>query len=57
MTPLNLSMKSFGYPGAKSFEVSQYLVKHGADMTGEERQFFADMEEMFPEMFAHVNAH
>ena len=53
MTPLNLSMKSFG---AKSFEVSQYLVKNGADMTEEERQFFAEMEEMFPEIRADVNA-
>ena len=53
MTPLNLSMKSFG---AKSFEVSQYLVKNGADMTEEERQFFAQVEEMFPEIRADVNA-
>ena len=43
MTPLNLSMKSFD---AKSFEVSQYLVKNGADMTEEERQFFAEVEEI-----------
>ncbi len=43
MTPLNLSMKS---SGAKSFEVSQYLVKNGADMTEEERQFFAQVEEI-----------
>ena len=43
MTPLNLSMKSFG---AKSFEVSQYLVKNGADMTEEERWIIAQVEEI-----------
>jgi hypothetical protein len=45
-----------GDPGAKFFEVCLYLVKYGADMTEEERQVFADMEEIFPEMFADVNA-
>jgi hypothetical protein len=43
MTPLNLSMKSFG---AKSFEVSQYLVKNGADMTEEERWIIAQVEQI-----------
>jgi len=43
MTPLNLSMKSFG---AKSFEVSQYLVKNGAAMTEEERWIIAQVEEI-----------
>ena len=43
MTPLNLSMKSFG---AKSFEVSQYLVRNGADMTEEERWIIAQVEEI-----------
>ena len=36
-------MKSFG---AKSFEVSQYLVKNGADMTEEERWIIAQVEEI-----------
>ena len=43
MTPLNLSMKSFG---AKSFEVSQYLVRNGADMTEEERWIIAQVEQI-----------
>ena len=41
MTPLNLSMRSsiLRDPDVKSFEVSQYLVKNGADMTEEERLY------------------
>ena len=43
MTPLNLSMKSFG---ANSFEVCQYLVQNGADMTEEEREIVAEVEKI-----------
>ena len=43
MTPRDLSMKSFG---ANSFEVCQYLLKNGADMTEEEREIIAEVEEI-----------